>query len=102
MFLYFPYQEQYSGIRDIFKKCFKLLQVMSRGNEAVQQRLFDRMDMLLSIQGAEGAMAEALTEVSDKITVLLPGNICFKTYHYFQYLGIYGWIAIMLFCGMAI
>ena len=36
---------------------------MARGNEAVQQRLFDRLDMLLNIQGAEGAMAEALTEV---------------------------------------
>ena len=37
---------------------------MARGNEEVQQRLFDRMDMLLNIQGAEGAMAEALTEVN--------------------------------------
>ena len=36
---------------------------MARDNETVQQRLFDRMDMLLNIQGAEPEMAEALVEV---------------------------------------
>ena len=49
---------------------------MARGNEQVQQRLFDRMDMLLNIQGAEAEMAEALTEVgleSIQIFVIL-GN----------------------------
>ena len=56
-------QSQYSGIRSIFQKCFKLLQSMARGNEVVQQRLFDRLDMLLNIEGAQSEMAEALTEV---------------------------------------
>ena len=36
---------------------------MARGNEVVQRRLFDRMDILLAIEGAENQMAEALTEV---------------------------------------
>ena len=58
-----PLQEQYSGIRTIFQKCFTLLKVMARGNEVVQQRLFDRLDMLLNIKGAEPEMAEALIEV---------------------------------------
>ncbi len=44
-----------------------LLKVMARGNEAVQQRLFDRLDMLLNIQGAENEMAEALIEVKQHI-----------------------------------
>ena len=40
-----------------------LLNVMARDNETVQQRLFDRMDMLLNIKGAEPEMADALVEV---------------------------------------
>ncbi len=59
-------QEQYSGIRTIFRKCFALLKVMARGNDTVQHRLFDRLDMLLNIQGAEPEMAEALVEVRDQ------------------------------------
>lgn len=56
-------QEQYSGIREVFQQAFCLLQAMARGNEIVQQRLFDRLDMLLNIKGAEPEMAQALTEV---------------------------------------
>lgn len=37
---------------------------MARGNELVQQRLFDRLDMLLNIKGAEPEMAECLIEVT--------------------------------------
>ena len=62
-------QDQYAGIREIFQKCFVLLKVMARGNEAVQQRLFDRLDMLLNIQGAENQMAEALIEVKRCLVV---------------------------------
>ena len=36
---------------------------MCRGNEVVQHRLFDRLDLLLSTKGAEPEMAEALIEV---------------------------------------
>ena len=36
---------------------------MARGNDQVQQRLFDRIDMLLNVQGAEPKMAECITEV---------------------------------------
>ena len=56
-------QEQYSGMRRIFEKSFTLLRVMARGNEHVQQRLFDRLDMILNVRGAEPKMAECLTEV---------------------------------------
>ena len=58
-------QDQYSGMRRIFDKSFMLLKCMARGNEQVQQRLFDRIDLLLNVQGAEPKMAECLTEVSD-------------------------------------
>nr|XP_006825393.1 PREDICTED: inositol 1,4,5-trisphosphate receptor type 1-like [Saccoglossus kowalevskii] len=55
--------EQYSGLQAIFKKCFAFLQVMARGNEIVQKRLYDRLDVLLDVKGAEAEMAKALTEV---------------------------------------
>ncbi|XP_064638655.1 inositol 1,4,5-trisphosphate receptor type 3-like isoform X2 [Lineus longissimus] len=55
--------DQYGGIQMVFKKTFILLQRLARGNEVVQQRLFDRLDKLLTIQGAEAEMAIALTEV---------------------------------------
>ena len=50
-------------MRRIFEKSFTLLRVMARGNEHVQQRLFDRLDMILNVRGAEPKMAECLTEV---------------------------------------
>ena len=37
---------------------------MARSNKTVQTRLFDRVDLLLSKEGAPGELAEALTEVS--------------------------------------
>ena len=43
---------------------------MARGNELVQQRLFDRLDMLLNIQGADQQMAECITEVGEYIYIL--------------------------------
>ncbi|XP_070537450.1 LOW QUALITY PROTEIN: inositol 1,4,5-trisphosphate-gated calcium channel ITPR3-like [Ptychodera flava] len=55
--------EQYAGLQEIFKKCFELLRVMARGNDIVQIRLYDRLDVLLNIKGAEAEMARALTEV---------------------------------------
>ncbi|XP_070538210.1 inositol 1,4,5-trisphosphate-gated calcium channel ITPR3-like [Ptychodera flava] len=55
--------EQYKGLQNIFKKCFELLRVMARGNDVVQRRLYDRVDVLLNIKGAEAEMARALTEV---------------------------------------
>ena len=45
---------------------------MARGNEQVQQRLFDRLDMLLNIQGAEAKMAECLTEVLQLHSLTMP------------------------------
>ncbi|KAI8488683.1 hypothetical protein Bbelb_337120, partial [Branchiostoma belcheri] len=56
-------QEQYSRQQVIFKKCFKLLRVLARGNEIVQLRLFERLDDLLKVRGAEVEMAKAITEI---------------------------------------
>ena len=36
---------------------------MARGNAVVQSRLFDRLDRLLMVHGAEAELADALTEV---------------------------------------
>jgi len=44
---------------------------MARGNKLVQGRLFDRLDMLLSKEGAGHELAEALTEVSVVDTTLV-------------------------------
>lgn len=44
---------------------------MARGNDIVQQRLFDRLDLLLNIQGAEANLADALTEVRNHVTTIL-------------------------------
>ena len=57
-------QEQYGGLRKVFQKTFMLLRAMARGNRVVQGRLFDRLDMLLSKEGAAAELAECLTEVS--------------------------------------
>jgi hypothetical protein len=40
-----------------------LLRSMARNNHMVQGRLFDRLDMLLSKEGAAAELAECLTEV---------------------------------------
>jgi len=37
---------------------------MARGNELIQKRTFDRLNMLLSIEGAVPEMADALIEVN--------------------------------------
>jgi inositol 1,4,5-triphosphate receptor type 1 len=54
---------QYAGLREIFRQCFCFLQAMARGNTEVQSRLFDRLDKLLMVRGAEAELADALTEV---------------------------------------
>ncbi|XP_070173454.1 inositol 1,4,5-trisphosphate-gated calcium channel ITPR3-like [Littorina saxatilis] len=55
--------EQYGGLRKVFQKTFLLLRAMARGNLVVQGRLFDRLDMLLSKEGAAAELSECLTEV---------------------------------------
>ena len=44
-------------------KCCMLLKALARQNPVVQGRLFDRMDILLAVQGCEKQLAEALEEV---------------------------------------
>ncbi|GFR73254.1 inositol 1,4,5-trisphosphate receptor type 3-like [Elysia marginata] len=55
--------DQYGGLKKIFQKTFLLLKNMARSNKTVQTRLFDRVDLLLSKEGAPGELAEALTEI---------------------------------------
>ena len=63
------FQVQYESTLVIFRQCFTLLKVMARGNALVQQRLFDRLDLILSIKGTEPQMAEALIEVILPVSV---------------------------------
>ncbi|KAL8600021.1 hypothetical protein ACOMHN_057790 [Nucella lapillus] len=55
--------DQYGGLRRVFQKTFMLMRAMARGNHVVQGRLFDRLDMLLSKEGAAAELSECLTEV---------------------------------------
>ncbi|XP_053404110.1 inositol 1,4,5-trisphosphate receptor type 2-like isoform X2 [Mercenaria mercenaria] len=55
--------DQYTGLRQVFEKTFILLKRLARENKVVQERLFDRLDLLLSKEGAAPELAEALTEV---------------------------------------
>ncbi|XP_070173522.1 inositol 1,4,5-trisphosphate-gated calcium channel ITPR3-like [Littorina saxatilis] len=55
--------EQYGGQRQVFERTFTLLRVMALGNHLVQGRIFERLDMLLSKEGAPAELAECLTEV---------------------------------------
>ncbi|XP_065833160.1 inositol 1,4,5-trisphosphate-gated calcium channel ITPR1-like isoform X3 [Oscarella lobularis] len=56
-------REEYQGLQLIFRKSFRLLQALAHGNPVVQQRLYQRLDQLLTIRGAESEMANALIEV---------------------------------------
>ena len=47
----------------MFQKTFTLLKMLARENKTVQERLFDRLDLLLSKEGAAPELAECLTEV---------------------------------------
>nr|XP_022345635.1 inositol 1,4,5-trisphosphate receptor type 3-like isoform X6 [Crassostrea virginica] len=55
--------DQYTGMKKVFQRTFTLLKLMARGNKLVQGRLFDRLDMLLSTEGAGEELAECITEV---------------------------------------
>ncbi|KAL3848190.1 hypothetical protein ACJMK2_019064, partial [Sinanodonta woodiana] len=55
--------DQYTGLRRVFQRTFTLLKMMAHKNPTVQGRLFDRLDLLLSKEGAAPELAEALTEV---------------------------------------
>ncbi|XP_062567417.1 inositol 1,4,5-trisphosphate receptor type 3-like isoform X1 [Saccostrea cucullata] len=55
--------DQYTGLRNVFQRTFTLLKLMARGNKLVQGRLFNRLDLLISTEGAGEELAECLTEV---------------------------------------
>ena len=47
----------------ILKKCLGLLKALARGNDFVQLRMFERLDILLKIKAVESDVAVALKEV---------------------------------------
>jgi len=65
------WQEQYRGLELILKKCLGLLKALARGNDFVQLRMFERLDILLKIKVVESDVAIALKEVPR-----LSFNIC--------------------------
>ncbi|XP_067668084.1 inositol 1,4,5-trisphosphate-gated calcium channel ITPR2-like [Haliotis asinina] len=67
--------DQYGGLRQVFKKTFTLLKFMARNNKQVQGRLFDRLEMLLSKDGAPAELADCITEVFTGNS-----NTCMKIY----------------------
>lgn len=56
--------DQYKGMKCALQASFRFLKAISRGNDAVQIRLFDQLDFMLRVKGAEPEMAEAVLEVS--------------------------------------
>lgn len=66
MFCFISTQEQYRGLEVILKKCLRLLKALARGNELVQMRMFERLDILLKIKVVESEVAVALKEVRIK------------------------------------
>lgn len=63
-------QEQYRGMRDIFKRAFYLLKLLARENEQVQTHIFDRLDILLDVRVVESDLAVALKEVRVAVIIL--------------------------------
>ena len=57
-------QEQYGGMKEVFRKTLYLLKLLAKENNAVQTHIFDRLDVLLDVRVAESDLAIALKEVS--------------------------------------
>jgi len=56
-------REKYTGLIEIRKKCFTFLNMFCRKNKAIQARLFDQMDNLLLVQGAEKELGLLIAEM---------------------------------------
>lgn len=56
-------QEQYGGMKEVFRKTLYLLKLLAKENNAVQTHIFDRLDVLLDVRVAESDLAIALKEV---------------------------------------
>jgi len=69
-------QEQYRGLELILKKCLGLLKALARGNDFVQLRMFERLDILLKIKVVESDVAVALKEVSLLRDAVKPLHTC--------------------------
>ena len=54
----------------VISKSLKLLTALTRGNNSVQQRVFDRIESLLRIKGFEKHIALLLKEVYRLITII--------------------------------
>lgn len=59
----FSLEKQYYRMRQVLANTFLLLKYLTKSNETVQERLFNRLDMLLLIEGAEQELAEVIREV---------------------------------------
>lgn len=68
------FQDQYTGLKKVFQRTFTLLKLMARNNKLVQGRLFDRLDLLLSTEGAGEELAECITEVKGRSECWLGGG----------------------------
>ncbi|CAD5113406.1 DgyrCDS2578 [Dimorphilus gyrociliatus] len=75
----FDLKDQYSGMRRVLAHTFLLLKHLTRSNKTVQERLFNRLDILLTVEGAEPELGEALVEVftgnKDTCMNVLPQHI---------------------------
>lgn len=56
--------EQYDDMRDVFRVSFELLIAMAKDNSAVSQRLFERLDDMLKVDGAVDELAELYAQVT--------------------------------------
>lgn len=70
------FQDQYTGLKKVFQRTFTLLKLMARNNKLVQGRLFDRLDLLLSTEGAGEELAECITEVRGDLSADWGGGGC--------------------------
>ncbi|OAF66980.1 hypothetical protein A3Q56_05306, partial [Intoshia linei] len=59
---YFQLLGKFHANRILFEKCFELLKALAMNNHVVQNILFERLEFILNIKGAEKLMAETLIE----------------------------------------
>ncbi|OAF68196.1 hypothetical protein A3Q56_04063, partial [Intoshia linei] len=54
---------KFHATRILFEKCFELLKALAMKNHVVQNILFEKLEFILNIKGAEKLMAETLIEI---------------------------------------
>ena len=56
-------QHQYKETRQVIRKSLTLLRAMAMNNADVENRIFESLDFLLSIEGAESELGQLISEV---------------------------------------